>query len=84
MAILRAGEREKIVPDGQSVILPAEELGVPFGCTAGNCGTCITVVAEGMEFLSPRSAQEVDFRLEARERLLCQCRILGGTVVLDL
>lgn len=84
MALLKAGNREQSVADGQSVIDAAEELGVPFGCTAGNCGTCITVVKEGMENLNERTPEEIEFRLEEQERLLCKCTISGGTVVLDV
>lgn len=84
MAILKAGNQEVSVPDGESFIDQAEELGVPFGCTMGNCGTCITIVKDGMENLSPQNEQELEFRLEDGERLMCQCKILGGTVVLDV
>lgn len=84
MAILKSGNQEVNVTDGESFIEQAEELGVPFGCTAGNCGTCITVVKEGMENLSAPTSEEVEFRLEAQERLMCQTRILSGTVVLDV
>ena len=37
-----------------------------------------------MENLNERTPEEIEFRLEEQERLLCKCTISGGTVVLDV
>lgn len=69
------------VPDGKDFIEICEEQGVPFACTEGVCGTCVIEVMEGMENLSPFTQEEKDFLGELdRERLACQCKILGGCV----
>jgi ferredoxin len=71
------------VKDGDAILDACEELGIMFGCQAGNCGTCLTEIADGMECLSDYSEPEKQFGVEGRERLLCQCSIKGGEVVLD-
>ena len=84
MAILKANGKAVEVVDGESVIEAGEALGVCFGCQAGNCGSCLTRVAGGMEHLSEHSEQESAFGLEGNERLMCQCRITGGEVTLEI
>jgi ferredoxin len=72
---------EKEVPDGEPIITACEEAGVPFACTEGVCGTCVIEVAEGMNNLSPFTQAEQDFLGDLqKERLACQCRLLGGCV----
>ncbi|MDF2577957.1 MAG: ferredoxin [Chlamydiales bacterium] len=67
--------------DGSQIIEPCEEIGVPFACTEGACGTCVIRVTEGMENLSPFNKAEEDFLGEMQdERLACQCTIKRGTV----
>ncbi len=68
------------VPDGTRVLHPCEDLGMPFGCTEGDCGTCRCTVVSGMENLGPVNVKEEDMALEAGERLACQCTIKSGTV----
>lgn len=84
MAILRCGDNKVEVPDGSGLIDAAEELGVCFGCQAGNCGTCLTVVTEGMKNLRDYSDNEQAFGVEGQERLICQCIIEQGEVVIEL
>jgi ferredoxin len=60
------------------ILETCEELGVPFGCHSGNCGTCEIQVISGEEHLSPLSASEEDFGLEGGRRLACQCVIKAG------
>ncbi len=75
-----SGEEHEI-PDGESIISACEEAGVPFACTEGICGTCVIEVEEGMENLSPFTQEEKDFLGEpGKERLSCQCKLLGGCV----
>tara|TARA_R110001592_G_scaffold48182_6_gene152026 strand:+ start:1009 stop:1263 length:255 start_codon:yes stop_codon:yes gene_type:complete len=79
----------KITIDGQSRELAADEaiqascddLGVPFGCQAGSCGTCVIIIEQGMENLHPRNELEEDMGLKDNERLACQARIKDGEVV---
>ena len=80
MAILKSDSKEIEVSDGESVIESCEILGVPFGCTSGVCGTCMTTVIEGMENLSELSPNEVAMGVSPPERLMCQCFIKGGEV----
>lgn len=74
-------EEEKTVPDGESIITACEEVGVPFACTEGVCGTCIIEITKGMENLSTFTQEEKDFLGDMdRERLACQCKLLHGSV----
>ena len=81
MAILENSTKRVEVSDGASgleVRDAARELNVPFSCTRGVCGTCVTEIEAVMENLSPRSEREA--HLNENARLLCQVRINGGTV----
>ena len=79
----------KITIDGQSKELNAgdaiqascDELGVPFGCQAGSCGTCVIIIESGMENLGPKNELEEDMGLNDNERLACQACIGAGDVV---
>ncbi|MBX3177288.1 MAG: (2Fe-2S)-binding protein [Candidatus Hydrogenedentes bacterium] len=66
---------------GAAIKDACEVLGVPFGCAAGSCGTCVLVIESGMDNLMPRNAMELDMRLRPNERLACQARIHGGDVI---
>jgi len=74
--------REVVSGDVDDLIDKAEELGVPFGCTDGRCGSCRVEVISGMENLSDRTQNELDMGLDESEnfRLVCQCKIKDGTV----
>ena len=52
MAKIKAGNREIKVNDGDSIISACEELGVPFGCYEGVCGSCRIKIIKGTENLS--------------------------------
>lgn len=81
--IFEDNQEEFDLPDGASIIEPCEQAGVPFACTEGVCGTCVVEVVDGMENLSEFNQAEADFLGEQdKERLACQCRILGGCVKL--
>ena len=80
MATIRFEGDEREVPDGSSVQKVCEELGMPFGCTEGLCGTCLCVVREGADNLEPLNEKEEDMEMEADERLACQCIIKAGLV----
>lgn len=83
MAVLRFEGDELDVPEGKRLLEYAEQLGVPFGCQDGVCGTCRCRVIFGMEFLGPRNEKEEDMDLEPDERLVCQCVITGGEVGIE-
>lgn len=80
MATLKSDEQEVEVQDGEKTMNAAEQLGVPFGCRQGICGTCKVEVVEGMENLSERNDQENAMGLADAERLMCQCAIKQGLV----
>lgn len=76
------GEEAEVV-EGERIQEACEELGIPFACTEGICGTCIVEVEEGMENLSDYTEAEEDFLGEMDcERMCCQCRLKGGEVKL--
>ncbi|HLD00258.1 MAG TPA: 2Fe-2S iron-sulfur cluster-binding protein [Candidatus Nanoarchaeia archaeon] len=80
MAKITAENSSIEVADGAMLWQSCEELGVPFGCRSGNCGTCRIKVLQGMENLGSRNEQEEKMFLEADERLACQCRIKQGEI----
>lgn len=67
--------------EGEAIQASCEALGVPFGCQAGSCGTCVISIESGMENLEPRNELEEDMGLRDNERLACQARIRAGEVV---
>lgn len=82
MAILSIDGMEREVPDGAHILDACEDLGVPFGCQAGECATCLVTVLEGAENLAPKNYTEETMRLRPNERLACQTKILHGRVIL--
>jgi len=73
------GKGEKL-SEGEPIKAACEALGVPFGCEAGSCGTCVITIESGMENLLPKNDMEIDMRLRDNERLACQARIGAGDV----
>lgn len=84
MAILKVGDKETEIVDGVSIIDAAEDLGVPFGCKMGVCGTCISKVLSGKDNLSEPTDHEKKMDLSEDERLACQCTITSGQVELGV
>lgn len=72
--------KSKDLEAGEPILAACEVLGVPFGCQAGSCGTCVIVVESGMENLHERNHLEENMGLRANERLACQARIREGEV----
>jgi uncharacterized 2Fe-2S/4Fe-4S cluster protein (DUF4445 family) len=67
---------------GLSLFDCAEVMGikVPTSCRKqGKCKECLVEVTEGMEFLSPRSAEEA--HLGQKFRLSCRCKIISDAGV---
>jgi ferredoxin len=73
--------KSKELASGDTILASCEDLGVPFGCQAGSCGTCVIVVESGMENLEPKNDLEDDLGLKDNERLACQAKIQDGEVV---
>ncbi len=80
---LSNGKESIAVATEKSLIDAAEQLGVPFSCTEGKCGTCLSKVISGMENLTPINEAEEMYGVDEGERLLCQARILQGKVVIE-
>ncbi|MEY4065256.1 MAG: hypothetical protein RIR26_1464 [Pseudomonadota bacterium] len=66
-------------------IVEASGADITFGCRNGTCGTCRVRILEGMENLSPATAEERDFlaalNSPSEERLGCQFRVCGNVVI---
>lgn len=83
MAKLIANGEEMDLEDNSELTEPCMELGIPFGCQTGVCGTCRIEIVEGTQNLSERTQCEDDMELEPQERLACQCKIKSGIVKID-
>ncbi|HME87375.1 MAG TPA: 2Fe-2S iron-sulfur cluster-binding protein, partial [Candidatus Nanoarchaeia archaeon] len=84
MAIIKTDDASIEVPDGSRLRDVVDELGVPFSCRSGICGTCRIQVLEGEENLSPLNEQEEYYGgLDRKNRLSCQASIVSGTVKID-
>ena len=80
MATVKINEKEIEVSNGEQIKEACMDLGVPFGCEEGFCGTCRIKVVEGYENLSEITPREKDLFVEGNERQACQCRIKSGAV----
>lgn len=84
MAILKTNKKQIEVVNGTSVIDACENLGVPFGCTDGVCGTCRTLVKSGIENFGEKNEKENNMDLTDNERLMCQCTMSGGEAEIEV
>lgn len=80
MATIEYEDQKITVADDSEMQQPCEDLGVPFACTSGICGTCMIDIVEGEDNLTDLSEMEEDLGMEKCQRLACQCRIKSGTV----
>lgn len=80
MAIVRFEGEEREIANGSRVQEFCEDMGMPFGCTEGLCGTCRCTIVDGMQNLEPLNDREMDMGLEDGERLACQCVVISGSV----
>jgi len=71
------------IEDNQFIRKGAEELGVPFACNIGSCGSCAIDVVKGEKNLSKLTQEEKDLDRDKKHRLACQCKIKSGEVVID-
>jgi len=84
MALLKTKTNQAEVVDGESVGHAAKTLGVTLGCQKGVCGACVAIVVEGAEFLSPKSENEENYDLREGDRMMCQCKANGGTILIQI
>jgi ferredoxin len=80
MALLIIENQRIDIPDGSLIAASCQATGIPFNCHTGLCGSCLITVLEGETNLNSLTKEELDFGLDAKRRLACQCRILKGTV----
>ena len=73
----------KEIPENSEIRDSCEELGVPFNCKHGNCGTCMIDIISGQENLSELTEQEKDLKRDREHRLACQCKIKKGEIKID-
>ena len=72
------------VEDGAPLKPTLEEMGVPFACEEGICGTCVIEIIEGGENLTEKTEEEEDFLGDVEnERLGCQCKLKSGKVEVE-
>ena len=82
MATIKTAESALELPDGDDIREACRELGVPFGCESGLCGTCEIQVLHGYENLAPLNDREEQMGVEGNRRLACQCKIISGEIVI--
>lgn len=83
MALVTYENKTIEIPDGSSIKETCKELGVPFSCQNGTCGTCIVEIIKGKENLSPMNEKEKLLGLDETHRLSCQCKIKSGEIIID-
>ena len=87
MAEIQQNDQVRFVMDGEPVMDACEDLNIPFLCRGGGCGACRAEILEGIENLSPRSANEdwydKNTGLGEGNRLLCQTKINSGTIKIN-
>ncbi len=76
--------KSKEIKDNEWIREATEEIGVPFGCEEGICGTCMIDISEGAENLSELTEPENDLMRDREHRLACQCKIKKGEVKFKL
>ena len=76
-----AGDKKEVQLN-ESLIKAAEELGVPFSCQQGVCGTCRVEITEGADLLNELTEAEKSLGdRDQNNRLCCQMKIVKeGTV----
>lgn len=77
-------KESKQVEDGALIREPCEELGVPFCCEEGLCGSCAIEVVEGEDNLTDLTENEEILDRDKCHRLACQCHIKKGEVKIKL
>jgi len=84
MAKVRTVNQEIEVKDGEPITDACEQMGVPFACKDGVCGTCRIDIVSGAENLTDLTEQEKTMGgCDRDHRLACQCRIHKGTITIN-
>lgn len=75
------------VPDGSQLEVLDGKSSVLFACKTGTCASCKVNVLEGMENLEEPNELEKEglenFKEEPNDRLMCQCKIKSGKIVVE-
>jgi ferredoxin len=81
MAKVKLDDQEREMTPDDNFRETTEDMGVPFGCETGICGTCEVIVHKGGEHLTPLTPHERDMGLSESEpyRLCCQCQLKKET-----
>ena len=82
--VLDGIKRQFEMPKGATVLegALAQNIEVPYSCTAGVCSTCMAMVKEGEVEMKVNHALE-DYEVERGFVLTCQCLVLSDRIVLD-
>ena len=83
MAKLKTKDNEIEIPNRENIRKASEEIGVPFNCRNGTCGTCMIDIVSGEENLSELTEQEEILGRDRKHRLACQCKINEGDVEIE-
>jgi ferredoxin len=84
MATIELDGNKETVEENSQIRDACEELGVPFGCRYGICGTCKIDIIEGEENLQELTQEEIDMDRDKNHRLACQAKIKQGSVKIKL
>jgi len=83
MAKIKTKNKSIEIKDNSSINTACEELGVDFSCYDGTCGICKINIIKGQENLSELTENELDFGMNKKNRLACQCKIKKGEVEIE-
>ncbi len=82
MATVQLNQQKLGLPDHHKIREVCEELGVPFGCRSGFCGTCKIEIILGEQNLNELNREELDMgNRDTKHRLACQAVIKQGLVI---
>ena len=75
------------VADGALLAELDGKCSILFACKTGSCASCKVRVVEGMDNLeAPNELEQAGlatFATDPTERLMCQCKIKGGKIVVE-
>lgn len=71
------------VKDGEPIREACKNLGVPFACEEGICGSCMIDIIKGKENLTELTENEKYLDRDEKHRLACQCKIKKGEIEID-
>ena len=86
MAKIKLNNKKVEVKDNSSIREAVKELGVPFNCENGTCGTCLIKIKKGKENLNEKTEAEEEMgitNIDEHLRLACQCEIKSGELEIE-